>query len=780
VLDGGAQAGGSISLNANAVAQNGNLVAGDSIDVSALGAILMKDGSVARGASLRYAAGGDIVVGLLDAGTGSVSLVAGGAIVDAQRAGDVQGLNVTAGALRMTAGSGIGMGNALETAVASLAASSAAGSIALLEADGVNVPAAGVAVAVKRVGVDGSVSVVNDAALVGVTAASGSTTIVSQVGEVVFGQSQNVGSGQDLNLVGDELTIGQPLVGEGGTLAIRPSDNALDIQIGGSSNNGGLYLAPATLDNLAGGFDQVVIGGGAAAPGQDIVIDGRATPVVFRDNLVLDGSGAGSLVGVSGQLVAEALEVRGALAITGPVIISTGNGAASGGDMVFAQGIDGAGMGASLVLAAGGDNIVINGAVGANGVLAGLAVRDARNVSFAQDVTIGGDVSIDASGVVRFDGALNVAGGSLTIRGASQVIIGDIVFSGVAGDFVIEADTLVMNGDVHGAGIVQLRPGDAGRDIVVGGTGAAGAFSVTDGMLGHLAGAGQLVIGVQGADGHAAAGAGKVSIVATDFAALSSAPLQVFGSLVTVEASQGSLVAANGLVLDGRDGVVLHDSVSAVRGDVVVYSAGGAVQMDAGTVLSGTASVTAQAAGNLALAGVEGKHVVVKSGGVILDAALDDAVNIKADTVALYGMGPQLGMGNAVEVQSPALFVEAPRGIVVQDTGPDGRTHFYVLDGATMYEAAVAVGETVRHTEDPTPAIPMLPSQAFAPASGFGFDASLRTASVSGTALYLAAHGQADAPAKSGALVANADGIGADTADVTALPIEFWLEDLTL
>ncbi|MCC2959755.1 LEPR-XLL domain-containing protein [Massilia sp. IC2-278] len=774
---------GSISLGAgNSIVQNADLralAAGQSIELAAGADIAMQSGS-SSASSLRYAAGGDIAVGLLDAGTGGVSLAAGGAIVDAESANTVQTVNVKAGALRMTAGTGIGGGNAIETTVASLAAASSSGAIAIVDSDGLSVPAAGVAVTVGRIGADGTVNALADAALVGVTAAGGSTSLVAATGTVVFGQAQQVGAGQDLELVGDQLQIDQPLAGQGGTLAIRPANPAHDVRLGGSGfGNGGLYLSPALLANLAGGFDRVVVGGGAAAPGQVIHIDGSASAVVFRDSLVLDASGPGSSIFLTGSLAAEGLDVRGPLALADAVTIAGGNGGAPGGDMVFAQGIDAFETSASLVLAAGGDNVLVQGAVGANGALAGLAVRDAHDVRFAQDVSVNGDVIVNATGVVRFDGALHITGGSLVIRGASQVIIGDIVLSGEAGEFVIEADTLVINGDVQGAGIVQLRPGDASRDIVVGGSGTDGAFSITDSMLGHLSGAAGLVIGVQGTDGHAAADAGKVSIVATDFAALSNAPLQVFGSTVVVEASAGSLVAANGLVLDGRDGVVLHDSVSAVRGAVVVYSANGGVQMDAGTVLSGTGAVTAQAAGNLVLAGVEGKHVVVRSGGVILDAAGDNAVNIVADTVALYRMGPQLGMGNAIEVQSPSLFVEAPRGIVVQDTGPDGRTHFYVLDGATMYEAAIAVGETVRHTEDPTLALPLLPaSLAPALAATPYFDAALRTAAASGTAQYLATAGQV-ATAGGGLLVAGAEGLAAG--EGAALPLlEFWLEDLVL
>jgi hypothetical protein len=38
---------------------------------------------------------------------------------------------------------------------------------------------------------------------------------------------------------------------------------------------------------------------------------------------------------------------------------------------------------------------------------------------------------------------------------------------------------------------------------------------------------------------------------------------------------------------------------------------------------------------------------------------------------------------------------------VVQDTDPDGRTHFYLLDGGKMYEQAVSPGSVERVTRNP-------------------------------------------------------------------------------
>jgi hypothetical protein len=394
-------------------------------------------------------------------------------------------------------------------------------------------------------------------------------------------------------------------------------------------------------------------------------------------------------------------------------------------------------------------------------------------------------VVINASGIVRFDGVLTLTGGSLTIRGASEVIIGDVVFHGQAGVVVIESNTLTLNGDVQGAGVVTLHPTDIGRDIVVGGAGGTGAYNVTSAQLAHLATATQVIIGTQGADGHAAAGAGVVTVNPMDFAAVTSAPIQVYGSVVTLAAGSGSLKAANGVVLDGRDGVVLHDSVGSTAGDIRVYSALGAVTMDADALIAGSAAVTIEGAGNLSVGLVQGRDVVLKSGGVILDAGADDKVNVTASSVSVIGYGPKLGSGNAVEVQAPSIYVSAPTGMVVQDTGSDGRTHFYVLDGATMYEQAIAIGATARSTAAPAVAgSAALTGQssssavAAAPALPGLFDAHTSSA-----ATYLASLGNASTiagAAGTGGLTASANGLQASTATANATGFDFWLEDLVL
>ena len=712
---------GAIGLIASgAMAQNAAISTTGTVDAQTQGAITMVDGSVTSGSNVRYAAGGDVVVARL-AATGNVSLVAGGSILTATSASATQPLNVSATGLRMQAGGSIGAaGSELNTTVSAISAQALTGSINVRETDGLTVTAAGVAVAVNRVDGQGATSALVDAAVAGVSAPHGNIALTTTTGAVVFGTPITAAPGSDISIVGDTFVVSQPLIGQGGNLLITPSNPALNIQIGGTPVAGSLTLEQTSLANIVGGFGNVIIGGGASAPGQDIHIVGTPTPVVFHDGLILNVTGPGSLITVAGHLTAGALDARAAVQIDGPVTISAGNGAqVAGGNMVFEHSIDGVTPNAQLTLAAGGDSVVFSGPIGSTTPLAGLKIGNAADVTFSQPVVVNGNVAIDATGVVRFDSTLNISSGSLIIHGASQVIIGDVVMSGTAGVFVIEANTLTLNGNVSGADTVVLRPTDLARHINLAGPDVVGDYNISTATLAHLSTVHNLVVGTQGADGHAAAGAGGVTVTAVDFGALTAAPLRVYGSDVIVPAASGTLHAAHGITLDGRNSVVLHDCLATTSGDVVLYSANGGVTMDAGVAVTTPAQLTVQGAGDLRIGQLHADSVVLRSsGGTISDASADASVNIVANTVAIYGYGPKIGSGNAVHVQAPSVFVSAPAGMVLQDTGTDGRTHFFVLNGATMYEQVIGVGAVTRPTQDPSPvAAPVVLPTGLLPAS---------------------------------------------------------------
>ena len=121
---------GAISLlGARNVVQNATVTTGEAgtIDVRAgTGAVTMADGTVssAGGGNIRYRASGNVVLGMLNAGVGSVSLLSDSAsILDG---GDTGGADITAARIRFSAAVGVGAlglaSNALEIAAGTVSA----------------------------------------------------------------------------------------------------------------------------------------------------------------------------------------------------------------------------------------------------------------------------------------------------------------------------------------------------------------------------------------------------------------------------------------------------------------------------------------------------------------------------------------------------------------------------------------------------------------------------------------------------------------------------------
>ena len=150
-------AAGSIVQNAGITASG----AAGTIELIAESAITMGAGAVIgsnNGAILLNAAGGDITVETINAGSAGVALTASGSIVDRDASGDTA-VDISAAGLILKAGNGIGSGaNHLETSVATLSVSAAAGGAFVTETDGLRIDS--LTVAVNRVAGDAGFSTV--------------------------------------------------------------------------------------------------------------------------------------------------------------------------------------------------------------------------------------------------------------------------------------------------------------------------------------------------------------------------------------------------------------------------------------------------------------------------------------------------------------------------------------------------------------------------------------------------------------------------------------------
>jgi len=277
---------------------------------------------------------------------------------------------------------------------------------------------------------------------------------------------------------------------------------------------------------------------------------------------------------------------------------------------------------------------------------------------------------------------------------------------GQTGPLVLESDTLTLQGNISGAGTIVVKTVDPGRGIEIGtGSTGAGTLNIDMATLAKLSTASELVFGSEGMSG-------KVALGAVDFAALTSAPVTVHGGLVEVQAGSGVLRTGASLVLDGRNGVLVGDDIQA--GGAVAIHSGAGLTMVAGTHVSGSGRIDVVAQGEVRIGQLQADLVVVD--GSTLRGNGDAGTSIIARQVSLHGYGPLSGQPGALVIQSPSVHVAAMSGVLVQDTDPDGRTHFYLLEGGKMYEQAVALGSVERVTRDPA---------AAQPAQAFGFDAGV-------------------------------------------------------
>jgi hypothetical protein len=389
-----------------------------------------------------------------------------------------------------------------------------------------------------------------------------------------------------------------------------------------------------------------------------------------------------------------------------------------------------------------------------------------------------------------------------------------MVLNGQNGTVVIESNHIDVQGQVSGSGAVVLKATDASRDIVVGSVagGSGNAMTISAASLQNLGGMESIVIGQQGADGHAAANAGKVTVGAfnTDGA------VQVYGSTVTVQAGSGTH-SNGGITLDGSAGVQVSGNLNAGSGSVQVSSASGAVRFDAGSNLVSSGNVDIRAAGSIAIGHIQADSVTLhSSGGSVAPQTTSGTPDIVANTVSIFGSGTAMHAngpaGGSLLIDADQIYVGSSRGSVFQETGPDGITRFYVLEGGELRMLAAGVGDVKRITQDPSAPAPAqqaaweglegmrtvaLPSSM---TLGFPVASSLGTLNA-GVSSYLSLNGSGTAlssGAGNGSLSASSLGLGdqlrqsfilgssglqsLSTGQVAndAASFDYWLEDLVI
>ncbi|MBW8844509.1 MAG: hypothetical protein JF607_06005 [Burkholderiales bacterium] len=474
-------------------------------------------------------------------------------------------------------------------------------------------------------------------------------------------------------------------------------DDATQSDLVTTGGNGSIALA--TTD---GGI--VFADGTAPADGRSVSADGSGTMTLKAGGVgAVLNTPAGAITQQGPVTIDSGVKFDGALSITG------GQGGGRGdGPIIISGPIDGSAGGPAdqLVVTSDGADVSFGGAIGATQRLDGLTINDARNVSFADDVKLAGDLTLQASGKVEFKGGLDLSSGSLNIVGATELVIGNVVIT--SGNAVIHVDALTLGGLISGSAAARLELAGAGTasGVTVGSATGSG-LGLSAAQLAALQGFGTVQIG-RSDQGATAIDVATLNSLVTPHLSLAGGSLSLQGGSTGPNAGVQLLDLAA-----GQDLTLAGTLALSAAGADVHATVGGALRMATDGVLATQAGdVQLQAGGDLrvgridtrvggAAGGATAAVVLASSTGTISEANGDAAADVFADLLTLRGHGPSLSAGAsetpaAIDVQANKLDVDAPSGVILRDSGSNGHTAFNLLDGSQLYQQLVALGAPAR------------------------------------------------------------------------------------
>ena len=299
--------------------------------------------------------------------------------------------------------------------------------------------------------------------------------------------------------------------------------------------------------------------------------------------------------------VEQALSINSDASATAPTFMADTPVTVTGARVVTASGnmqvgydtnpkttLDGDGLGSADSLTLKSDaNVRIWSEIGSLDPLSGLTITGLSNttsptsVTFKSDVKLAGDLTINCSGVVIFEGKLTLTSGNLKITGASQIIFGDQV-SLAGGNITLEGNKIDFGPYASiqsDGGILTLRPANPTLAIRVADpyTQVANALDLNYGNSGILSKVAQhqfskIIIGYIDTDGHALSTAGTVYIGANTTATQSTfaSSLEVYAGSIQVDDLQGntglggsSFVVYGDLKFDAYLNIKMYNAVEA-------------------------------------------------------------------------------------------------------------------------------------------------------------------------------------------------------------------------
>ncbi|GEM_PF-3039057 len=419
---------GKISLNAgDAVSQTGGILSGNALELNAGTVSLEKTGNDVDSVSgishgfFSFVDSDDLAIGQLNAGTGSISLVSGGALTDANGALN----NFTAGALILNAVTGIGSGDAFETAVSSInLKNTTSGNIAIdqmptagnLDINQVDQQGAG-NVAIRTLGS-------SDLNLNGNVTTTGNIEVTSGHDiAMTDGKSANAGSGKIKLDANRNIKLS----------SLKTTSDAADAVIvkatNGEITDGGDADPEIVTGSVSGTATLIAKKGiGSANPLETVVR--RLSAVTDNGNLRIHNTGALEIVNanaVNGVSIVDPLNTNNGdyieITSASPVTVNSPVTNNAGGDILIAS------LGANPA-----DDLAVNANVGTNGGNGNINLIAGDSISMAANVVVSalkkGNIKLAAGedytdGVFDQDGNTGPEGGDIVMTSTSKVATED-------------------------------------------------------------------------------------------------------------------------------------------------------------------------------------------------------------------------------------------------------------------------------------------------------------------------------------------------------------------
>ncbi|WP_167470108.1 beta strand repeat-containing protein, partial [Vreelandella andesensis] len=381
-----------------------------SIYAKAGGDLAMADGAMVTsgGGHVRFEAGANINLGLINAGSGNVALISGGAVLDNQT--PVTGANVFAAGLLIDADAGIASsGNRLETSVTTLSVNSAAGNIFLHDTGSVAIGQ--VTTTVQEVGNTADLTIV-EGTQSDVTTVAGDITLSAATDLTLNDGDEN---GKSVASISGNITVAA-----GRHLNLQPSGSIV-------TSGGNLDLDSVGNTTLSGtvdvaGISDLTVGGALVITG-DYTGGGSVTIEVAGTTTINSTFSVGD----------EDANTESSFTLIGDGAIVLGNDVAS--DIIFTTAgnttVDGgADVTASGLLTVGGNlNLDSVGSTALNGTVNVAGISDlniGEDLAITGSYTGGNNVTLMVAGITDLDGMLDVTN-DLQIDGTDAITLADSV-----------------------------------------------------------------------------------------------------------------------------------------------------------------------------------------------------------------------------------------------------------------------------------------------------------------------------------------------------------------